>query len=411
LNGLITIKNIPVCIFTFMRLNLSSALLMRKSFFFLLFLLPALVHAQYKITGRVVDSASKKPVPGATVFLADALVIAATTVDGRFTLENVRNGQYGLVVSAVGFGKYKQSVNVHDNVELGDISISLRAVQLHEVRIVRGKNFNKKYYKMFAARFLGATENAKSCSILNPHVLNIRYDDDKDVLTAASDDFLEIQNKALGYKLKYLLENFISDEESQSLYYDGVAAFEQMDGNASRQKKWDLNRVKAYKGSMMHFLRSLIANQMTEEGFTAYKLLRSTISDPAADSIARERIKQYKLLIAQGLPEQQMLAYWRQVSHQTTTLHKLIEKPLKLSNILKKTDQKGIFALTYPFALYIIYNKDNVYRESVITFKTDYTLFDLNGHILNPESVFIEGSWSNNRIADSLPIDYELPQN
>ena len=70
-----------------------------------------------------------------------------------------------------------------------------------------------------------------------------------------------------------------------------------------------------------------------------------------------------------------------------------------------------IFALTYPFALYIIYNKDNVYRESVITFKTDYALFDLNGHILNPESVFIEGSWSNNRIADSLPIDYELPQN
>jgi len=383
---------------------------MRTLLYILLFI-PVITLGQYKVSGRVVDSASKKPVPGATVFLADALVVTATTADGRFTLENVRNGQYSLVVSAVGFGKYKQSVNVHDNIELGDIIVSLRVVQLNEVRIVRNKSFNKKYYKMFAARFLGATQNAESCSILNPHILNIRYDDDKDVLTAGSDDFLEIQNKALGYKLKYLLENFISDEESQSLYYDGVAAFEQMNGNASRQKKWDKNRVKAYKGSMMHFLRSLVANQMTEEGFTVYKLLRQTISDPGADSLARERIKQYKLLIAQGLPEQQMLTYWRQVSHQSTTLHKLIEKPLKIRSILKKTDQKGIFALTFPFALYIIYNKDNVYRESVITFKSDYTLFDLNGSILDPETVFIEGSWSNNRIADSLPVDYQLPQN
>lgn len=394
-----------------MRLNLSSALPMRKSFFVFLFLLPALVHAQYKITGRVLDSAGKKPVPGATVFLADALVVAATNTDGRFVLDNVRNGQYSLVVSAVGFGKYKKTVTVHDDVLLGDIMITVKAVRLNEVRIVRNKTFNRKYYKMFAGKFLGSTQNTKSCSILNPKVLNINYNDDKEVLTAGSDDFLEIQNKALGYKLKYLLENFISDEQTQSLYYDGVAAFEQMDGSTSRQKKWEENRLKAYQGSMMHFLRSLVANRMTEEGFTVYKLLRQTISDPGADSLARERIKQYKLLIAQGLPEQQMLAYWRQVSHQSTTLHKLIEKPLKISDILKKTDQQGIFALTYPFALYIICNKDNVYRESVITFKADCTLFDLNGSILNPESVFIEGSWSNTLIADSLPVDYQLPQN
>jgi hypothetical protein len=279
---------------------------------------------------------------------------------------------------------------VHDDVSLGDIIVSLKPIQLKEVGIVRNRSFNKKYYKMFVAKFFGNTENARSCSILNPQVLDIRYNDDKELLTAGSDDFLEIENKALGYKLKYLLENFISDEQSQTLLYDGVAAFEQMEGSISRQKQWNEHRLKAYKGSMMHFLRSLTGNQMKEEGFTAYKLLRRTISDPVADSVARERIKQYKSLIAQGLEEQHMLTYWRQASHQSTTMHKLIEKPLKISDMLKKTDQKGVFALTYPFALYVIYNKDSVYRESVITFKSDYTLFDLNGNILNPESAFVE---------------------
>jgi hypothetical protein len=54
------------------------------------------------ISGKVVRNDSKSSVAGANVFLSNSSYGTATNTDGTFTLNNVRPGQYTLVISHLG---------------------------------------------------------------------------------------------------------------------------------------------------------------------------------------------------------------------------------------------------------------------------------------------------------------------
>jgi hypothetical protein len=101
---------------------------MRKLFIFITLSIPLIAGAQFKVTGKIIDSADKKPIPGATVFLSNASVGTATTVDGTFTLSNVRGGQYEMVVSMIGYATYRKTILVNDNITVPDIFISSKTL-------------------------------------------------------------------------------------------------------------------------------------------------------------------------------------------------------------------------------------------------------------------------------------------
>jgi hypothetical protein len=86
---------------------------MRK-FLLLLYLVPASLYAQVNITGKVVGTENKKPIPDASVFLSNSKVGDKTQKDGSFTLRNIKNGRYDLVVSCIGYMPYKKVVNIND---------------------------------------------------------------------------------------------------------------------------------------------------------------------------------------------------------------------------------------------------------------------------------------------------------
>jgi hypothetical protein len=99
---------------------------------------------------------------------------------------------------------------------------------------------------MFKRLFFGNSDYAPECKILNPQIIDLDNDATTKRLTASSNDFIEIENNALGYKIKYLLYEFLWDPNKQSLSYHGAVWFTNMEGSPSQKKRWGKNRQNTY---------------------------------------------------------------------------------------------------------------------------------------------------------------------
>ncbi|WP_428328697.1 carboxypeptidase-like regulatory domain-containing protein [Mucilaginibacter sp.] len=363
---------------------------MIKQLLIFLFLLPFSGFAQYTITGTVISTSDKKPIANASVFLNNAVVGTKSDDNGSYTLTGVRPGQYDLVVSVVGFETYHQNIMVNSNIKLAGIEISPKTILLQEVRIKPNNNWARDY-ELFKRYFFGPSAYAKDCKILNPDLLDLDYNSSTRVLTARSNDFLEIENKALGYKIRYLLSDFKNDTVTSISYYEGTASFQELDGSSAQKRKWAKNRLNAYEGSSVHFLRSLINNTYELEGFKVFRLIRKP--NPSYDGFNNKYIQN------------------------------LVNTPLTANEFASLTDVKGEFALGFKDCLYILYNKKRAHLKpdpnllispdylddplaTTVIFNDPHAFFDYNGIIMNPRSVIFDGNWATRLIAELLPVDY-----
>jgi len=366
-----------------------------RYYLLIILLLPLACLGQVKISGRVLNTSDKWPVANASVFLSNATVGSKTNDDGSFTLYNVKPGQYELVVSFVGYETTRQNVLVNKaDISLPAILLASKIIQLKEIR-VQGNDEDgvlfAKNYEVFKKEFLGSSDFAKQCKILNPDILDLDYDAKARKLTGTSSDFLEIENKALGYKIRYLLSEFSKEDKTMIVYFEGSALFEDMQGSPSQIKKWQKRRKEVFAGSTMHFLKATIARQVAAEGFTVFRLIRK--------------------------PNPQYTA-----GLDTKYLQRLVRVPLQETDYTSLTDKKGLYALKFNDCLYVMYSKkkqqqqefsgfnkviyNSNYLSTVLTFAQPYSLFDINGIITNPSSVIFEGNWGVGRIAELLPVDY-----
>lgn len=346
---------------------------MSKWLLLFIFLTPLTAVAQYTITGKIVNADTRQPVADASVYLSNASAGAKSTADGSFTITGVRGGQYDLVVSIVGFTIYHQTVMVNNNISIPDIAIAHQVTMLKEVRIGPDKHWAE-HFEEFKKQFLGTTDNAEQCKILNPHALDFDYDSEQNELTATASAALIIQNKALGYKITYQLNSFTMNYRSGQLYFDGAAFFEDLKGGSHAVKRWKANRQQVYQGSLMHFLRSIIANKVAEEGFTPRRLIRKL--DPAYHGFGNKYVET------------------------------LVTTVLSVGEYAHTTDVKGEYAMGFNDCLYVMY-KDQQLGASIITIDAPYAYFDNNGIVINPHDVVMEGVWGQSRMAEMLPVDYE----
>ncbi|QXV65527.1 carboxypeptidase-like regulatory domain-containing protein [Mucilaginibacter sp. 21P] len=363
---------------------------MFKWFLFLMALVPACCFGQINISGTISDALSNKPLPSASVFLSNATIGDRSDADGRFKLKRVPPGKYELVVTIVGYEQYHQNIIVENkDIDLPEIKLISKTLLLKEVTVMPNKDWEM-YYAIFKKEFLGESAIAKQCKIKNPDVIDLAYDKNTRTLSASSSDFIEIENKALGYKMKYLLTKFVKDNSKGWLYFEGSALYEPSNGSESQQRKWMRARKDAYEGSTMHFLRSVISNTVAENGFIAMRLIRKP--NPA----------------------------YRPGSLVDRYLQTLVNSPLKANDYTSLTDRKGTFAIKFDNCLYVMYTKrkdisSDVYKTldmpnyqtSIASFGDDYPLFDCNGIIENPATVTFEGYWGTARVAEMLPVDYK----
>jgi len=405
---------------------------MLKTYALFILLLPLSCFAQFTISGRILNQADTKPVANASVFLSNSSVGDKTTNGGTFILQNIKPGKYELIVSIVGFEAFHQTVMIiNSNINLHDITIFPKTIALNEVSIKPVYDPNRdKYFYLFKDEFLGTSALAKECKILNPELLDLNYDETTSTLTASSVDFLVIENDALGYKIKYLLTNFIlddKDDNAKQVHYQGYALFEEMKGSPSQQKHWQKRRQQAYEGSEMHFLRSAISNRLDEEGFRVLQLAIYSNPQRPADSLIEAKLKLYKKSKSGNNRYRDSLSAWLKLSRLPKMVQALMHFPLKSEEIISSTGQKGIFALSCNNdALYITYDADHHFPKNgqlthlddpyntgitILNFKAPYAFFDNNGGIIDPNSLAFRGAWGRNRTAELLPVDYELPKN
>lgn len=380
---------------------------MLKNLIILFLFFPSVLFAQGVITGKVVTK-SENPVPDASVFLSNASVGSKTAENGAFTLNNVKFGQYDLVVTCIGFETYHETVLVNaEAIALPTIHLSPKITELKEVTIQYDQNRDR-HVKMFLDEFFGRSENASQCKLLNPEALNLKFEKSTGKLTGNTDDFLLIENKALGYKIKYLLASFERDPQRGFISYTGSSIFEPMTGKPSEEKRWQKARIKAYRGSDMHFLRACIGQQVTEEGFTVYQVVRKPNPDRPSDSLIKAKLQRFRpSLSTRVITLTDSLRYWSEKSRLPVNIDIMNSKPLNSLDYIKLTQKKGIYAFGYTDYLKITYkNTDN---STMIKFEEPYAYFDSNGVILTPHNLLMEGYWGFNRIAELLPVDYELP--
>lgn len=403
---------------------------MYKIFIYWVLLLPVTCFSQVSITGRILNQADDKPVANANVFLSNATIGDHTLANGTFALRDVLPGKYDLVVSVVGFETQSQTVTVgNGNITIPVIKIRPKTTALKEVTIKYHTDPNReKYYEMFQGEFLGTSDLAKQCKILNPELLDLSYTETTKTLTATSIDFLEIANDALGYRIKYLvtdfsLQNFGTND--QKVYYKGRVLFEEMKGTQAEERRWEKQRQEVYENSPMHFLRSALNNRINEGGFSVQQL--SVYANPArpSDSLINVRINFYKNLKSLNSQQRDSLALWIKKSKLPKTIQKLQPFQLNENDIIKPTDQPNQYALGCENdGLYIAYNKsghfhindhvDYLYNSNntentLIKFNSPFAFFYRNGVIINPYGVMYYGVWGRDRVAELLPINYTPP--
>lgn len=405
---------------------------MKKSLFILLLTLftghYAFSQNSFSITGTVKDQ--KETLPGAGVYLSGYKVSTVADSEGKFKINNLKPGNYDLMVQMVGYLPYSKSVIISDKSVQVELVLKESTTTLNEVVIHADPN-RAKYIKQFKEFFIGTTPNAAQCKISNPQVLNVDYDVTKSLLTIKTSEFLIVENKALGYRLKYMLDNFEYNSRTGIIYFSGHPFFEELKASGTKLKKHLDKREIAYYGSSQHFFRSLYAGNTSEQGFIINKMIKIPNPNRYPDSIIYKNLVRLKTpakstVISKGtmLRDSAMISFWLKQQDMPKYVDCLDRKEISAGNVvstfnqnLKLLDSNGALAISYAKEKEsLAYSKTGFwvfrpldipdYEISVANLMKNAVRFYENGSVYDSRAMIYEGFWAYEKVADMVPMDY-----
>jgi hypothetical protein len=396
--------------------------------FFLLLSINTVAQNTFTISGVARDN--KGVLPGASVYLSGYKIATVADNNGRFKLANLPAGSYNLLVQMVGYLPYSQSIIIADKSVEVNLILKENVAQLEEV-VIRADPNRQKYLKQFREFFIGTSPNAKQCKILNPQVLNVDFDITKSTLTITSSDFLIVENKALGYRLKYMLSNFEYNSRTRIIYYSGHPFFEELKASSSKNKKYIEARETAYYGSSQHFFRSLYQGTAQNEGFIINKMIKVPNPNRYPEYLINENLTSIKTLATKtGIRtnaakiDTALLAFWTKQKEMPKTIDRFSRADVKTDTLVRDFN-KDLKWINFDNALLVQYTKEKeslaysktgfwVFRPldvpenqiSVINLSNGPVRFYQNGGIYDSRSMIFEGYWAYEKIADMVPMDY-----
>jgi hypothetical protein len=394
----------------------------------LLLVFCAQVQAQklYSITGVVQDKKGET-LPGAGIYLSGYTTATVTNNDGQFTLAKLKPGSYEVVVQMMGYLPYSKSVIISDQTVNIKIVLQENTVQLNEVVITADPN-REKNLQLFKEFFIGRTPNSAKCKILNPQVLYIKFDGDHNILSVTSNEFLVVENKALGYRLKYMLNLFEYNFDTRIVYFSGLPVFEDLKGSGSKRRTWLKNREIAYAGSPQHFFQSLYRNKVEEEGFILYKRIKIPNPNRPSDGyIAATRarlLRKRKSQVITGPVITDSLANLQQLANLPKEYTSLDMSGVATDTLVKQM-YPNLKTMNYKDELYVMYTKEEEsigysntghyimrpltvpnYEISVVKMLQGPVSFYANGGMHDAKALLYEGFWAYEKIGDMVPMDY-----
>jgi hypothetical protein len=258
--------------------------MMHRILYFLL-LLPAGLAAQSVIRGRVTEASGGKAVAGASIFISNTSRGTITNEKGEFTLTEVPSGRYVLVISSVGFQTDLETIDSRYPRKEFDIALRTKVSELGEVTVrAFDKDGYKRWGELFRENFIGTSDYARNCRILNPESIKIHFAPKSRVLTAYSDGPILVENRSLGYEVQVTLESFRYELSTTAVSISIFPLFTEMQGTSAKVARWERNRAVAYYGSSLHFFRSLYHGRAQQEGFSVKML-------SPRDSVRLQRLK------------------------------------------------------------------------------------------------------------------------
>jgi hypothetical protein len=400
---------------------------MKKGLFtFIVLFITVSAFSQTYIEGKVTITANEN-LAGASVYLNNTTIGTTTDNNGEFRLK-VNKGNYDLVVSFIGYSTNRIKINTNLKVAFLRIKLIPEANVLDEVVLRKTKYDDEWKYnlKRFKSLFLGRTKLAKECVLLNPKMLHFEYNKRTGEFIAHAKEPLKIKHKALGYLITYDLVNF--SIKNQHLFFSGYARYNNLKKRV--KKKWKRNRLEAYNGSQMHFLRSLLKHNLAKDGYlvnqfkrelnperpteaeikTARELIRLqnntidfskkitnplTVIDSARVVLRNSRKPKYvDYLYKKNIPFEKILSFKKQTPYLDFENH--------LSIIYKNEKEED----NYLNGMFGKRKKANGLQTSSIVLINGKSIIDSTGILVNPTAIFAEGYWAFESFANMLPLDY-----
>ncbi|TCD11145.1 carboxypeptidase-like regulatory domain-containing protein [Pedobacter frigidisoli] len=352
----------------------------------------------YTISG-IVEDEQHKPIQNATVFISGSQKVTKTSETGQFTFIGITAGNYSISSKMLGFETPSLAITIHDKSINLAIILKEKPITLNEVNIISDDD-RKWYYSIFKEQFLGKSIDKKKCVILNSEILNFigkKINPPYDlILKVSADELLIIENKLLGYRIKYLLRAFEYNAKTRITSYDGDSSFEEIEGTPEQKKIWAKNRLAAYQGSLMHFLRSAYNNTVLQEGFIANQLIKSS-------NIFDERIyRNPNPAKFSSLVNRVDSSF---VSYKFNGLN-IVYRPKKASLEIVRGESKVIID-SYPDDRNLL-PIDATGKSSQLLLHLKEAIIDARGSVYSGYQTFlIRGLWSEKRLGDQLPFEYQ----
>ena len=342
----------------------------------------------YYVAGQVLDAVTMLPLQGASVFAENTTLGTAADAAGNFKLY-VPSGGYDLVVTYTGYSTASKRIsNSEPNNGAMQFLMSAKQKDLDDVVVVATnevKDGFAVYGQFFFDEFIGKSQNSKSCYITNPEVLKFYFSKKKNRLKVIAEEPLKIENKALGYNIIYALDSFTHEYATEVSVSTGNPVFSEMGVYDSLQQAvgWLSAREAAYKGSMLHFMRSLYWKNLTEQGFELKLMVNLN---------GEENVFALKDLY-NGL---------RYAKDDSTQVVDIKPNVPKLGIIYKNAKPQIAYKTAYP-------SEPVAFQFSTLLFaKDEWIGVEQNGYFYDQQDLTVSGYWGWVKVADLLPNDFSI---
>lgn len=334
------------------------------------------------IQGAVYHAETSRPLQGVHVFLAGTTTGTTTDAAGAFSFQTRTRGVHRLYISKVGYAVEERDLFLTEGTTHTfhvELTPTIEALDEVQVKAERDEDWHDNVAQ-FEDYFIGPTPRADSVTLLNPEALQFetrwwgRF-------RATATEPLQIENRALGYRVRYHLEWF--ERRRGRIRWDGEPFFEPLEPTSSEEAdRWKANRREAFLGSYRHFMLALLYDQIDEEGF-AIHLERRSPSRMRSRPVRRS-VDAKQLVEATG--DSTFTVQFRGTLH--VKYHEAPESPWFVN-------WRG----GEPYW-------PRSYQLSRLELEERRVVIDLFGKSVDPHVITVYGHFAYHRVADALPLGF-----
>lgn len=366
------------------------------------------------ITGNV-ENEIGTPISNVNIYIDGTKVATISNSDGSFSLD-IQNQKNGNLI----FQKETyESNSIAINKLIGkNIKVVLNKFKVIEelILIPYTEEAYRNYIQYFLNQFIGSDQT--NVKIKNQRTLKFSYDKKNKMLKVKSPKPLIINNKNLGYEIQYNLITFEADFNNNTISFAGTSFFKE----TSQKNSVKVNRMDAYSGSMMHFLRSVFSKTTTEEGFIVNHVIKIPNKNyPTEEELAKLEAfqKEMKNIGTIKFPEEITNISRRKNNEKPYNLALIkskIEEDVYTKNLAGNIflDFKDILQVNFKKYFYDL-KKGKIIKTNTSTNKSSYLypekdVFEIfaDGNCSNPTELLAQGYLSEQKLEKLLPLDYQL---